>query len=221
MKIASVSLFILLLLAACGQPKKTIDPKFDDALYERVDVNFYQGKKDGQVYIRTGMLETIKDSGNKIIYYYKQVPGIDVASFQKLPHGGYYARDKNHVYTWDVAITGENITILEGADQASFTAIGYRWGKDNHAVYYEDKIVTGLNPAELVIVCANQEDSTDIYIEFIRDQDQLFYHNMEVKVPAGIDIKTISCTEDLMGSPFLTVGDRMYIIRNGAMELYQ
>jgi hypothetical protein len=174
-------LFLVVIFSACEQKKK-IDPKFDDAQYERIDINFYKGKKDGKIYIRTGALEAAKDSGNKIVYFYKQVMDIDLASFQKLSNGGYYAKDKNHVYTWDIGVNGEEINILTNADPASFTTVGYRWAKDTHAVYFENKTVKGLNPAELTPVCVDLQDSSLVYIEFIRDNDQLFYHENSLPV---------------------------------------
>ncbi len=211
---------ILFSLSSC-EKKVKIDPKFDDSLYEKVDDKFYKGKTDGKFYIKTGVLEKSKDSLNKLVYIYKQVPDIDPPSFNKLPYSGYYAKDKNHVYICNNGSSGEEITILDGANPNSFISIGFLWGKDTNAVYYENKIVKGLDPANLVVVCMQEEDSTNMYIEYIRDEDQLFYHETEIKVPQGIDIHKLSCREDLFGNPFLSFGDHLYIIRNDSMVLHQ
>jgi DKNYY family len=211
---------IFITFIGCGKKPK-LDPKFDPSLYEQIDINFYKGKTDGKVYIRTGMLQPVKDSADKVVYYFKEIPGLDLTTFERLNQGGYYAKDKNHVYTWDINASGEEILVLEGADPKSFQSIAYRWGKDSMAVYFENKRINGLTPSELSFVCFEEEDSAMIYIDYIRDKDQLFYKDTEVKVPSDVDIMKISCSEDLLGNPFLSHGDHLYIIRNGAMEIYQ
>lgn len=214
--------YIVLCIAITSCDKKIkLDPKFDPSLYEQIDINFYKGKTDGKVYIRTGMLQPVKDSADKVVYYFKEIPGLDLTTFERLNQGGYYAKDKNHVYTWDINANGEEILVLEGADPKSFQSIAYRWGKDSMAVYFENKRINGLKPAELSVVCFEQEDSAMMYIDYIRDTDQLFYKDMEVKVPADVDITKISCSEDLLGNPFLSFGEHLYVIRNGAMDIYQ
>src|SRR5688572_8732404 len=66
-------LSFMVLIFSCTEKKKKIDPKFDESQYERIDVNFYRGKTDGKIYIRTGELTMVKDSGNKLIYSFKEI----------------------------------------------------------------------------------------------------------------------------------------------------
>lgn len=215
-------LFVALFAVSCGS-KTTVDPKFDDSLYEQLDKGFYKGKKDGKLYIKTGpLVDTVeKDKSIQLVYFYSQVPDIDVSTYARLQHSGYYAKDKNRVYIWEfVPNQGETAFVLQGADPATFQAIGYRWGKDTNTVFYENKPLKGLNPFEATPVCAEELDSSLIYIDFIRDNDQLFYKNQPIKVPETIDITKIYCKTDLLGNSFLAVGEQLYIIRNNTMVPY-
>lgn len=220
-KIAILFVF-LFVIVSCGQ-KKTIDPRYDDSLYQNIDPVFYKGKKDGNLYIKTMSFEKLKDKDTvkTLVYYYQQVPAIDIPSFSRLMHSGYYAKDKNHVYVWETTGTGEIVSILTSADPNTFTSIGYRWGKDTNAVYYESKILKGLNPAQLEPVCFEVLDSSLIHISFIKDNDQLYYRDLEVIVPDGLDLQKIYCKEDLLGNSFLAIDKSIYIVRNGTMVLFQ
>jgi len=215
-----VACFIILCFS-CGEKKKPIDPKFDNSLYEKVDENFYKNKTTGTFYIRTSMLTTVKDSANKLVFYYKEVPTVDTGSFVRLGQGGFFARDNKQVYTWNVQSDGDEIAILKGADPATFTVIGFEWGKDTNKVYHRGIEVKGLNPTNVDIVCADAEDSLTTYVRYIHDEDQLFYKDEEVKVPAGMDLKKLTCVEDLFGNPFVSYNHHLYVVKNGALVVYQ
>ncbi len=218
---SSILIILILTLSACDQKKK-IDPRLDDSLYERLDKGFYKGKKDGKLYIKTGPVKDTLAKEPKMIYFYKEVPPVDIPSYTRLSHAGYFAKDKNHVYIWETTSKdGESITPLNGADPATFTTIAYRWGKDTNAVYYQSNRLQGLNPAELEPVCADVMDSSMIYIDFIRDNDQLFYRQQEIKLAEGLDITKIFCKFDLMGNSFLAYGENLYVVRNNTMVLYE
>lgn len=206
---------------SCGEKKKVIDPKFDDSLYERVDENFFKSKTTGKFYIHTSMLTTVKDSGNRVVFYYKEVPTVDTSSFVRLDQGGFYAKDNKQVYTWDVTSNGEDITVLSGADPATFRVLGYEWAADTNKVYRRAQVMKGLDPSTLKIVCAESEDSSTIYIDYIRDNDQLFYKEQEVKIPEGIELQKLTCVEDLFGNPFVSYKDHLYVVRNGALVVHQ
>jgi hypothetical protein len=215
--------FIVILTAlffSCEQKKK-IDPKFDESLYERVDVNFYKGKKDGKIYIRTGALEMVKDSGNKIVYYFKEIKDLDIASYQTCGQGTYYCKDKNHVYTWQLTAAGEDLLILDGAEPNSFRSFGHHWGKDTNAVYFERTRLANLDPNRIQPVCYEMGvDSTTLYIKFLRDDTHLYFQENEIKLAPGIDITTLSCKDDLFGNSFLSSGDKLYTIKDRKMEIY-
>ncbi len=219
----SVSFILLLsafVLSSCGEKKK-IDPRFDDSLYELVDKGFYRGKKDQKTYIKTMGVDNVSDTSSKVQYFYKEVPAIDIPSFSRLMHAGYYARDKNQVYIWETSPAGETIQVLEGANASSFKVIGYKWGKDTNAVYYGPKKINGLNPALTIAICFEEMDSSMIYIDFIRDDDQLFYQDKEIKVPPGVDIQKIYCKLDLVGNSFLAVDENLYMVKDNTMILYE
>lgn len=222
MKWFSFLILFSLFLFSCDEKKKKIDPKYDPSQYERIDVNFYRGKTDGKIYIRTGELTMVKDSGNKIVYYYKEVKELDLDTYKPCEQGGYYAMDKNHVYTWQLTTGGEDLTILEGADPKTFRSFAHHWGKDTNSVYFERTRLSNLNPASIQPVCTDwNADSTTLYIKYIRDDSHLYYQDIPVKMVPGIDITRLSCKDDLMGNSFLESQGKLYILRNGQMELYQ
>jgi hypothetical protein len=212
---------IVLLDASCGKKNKTPDPKFDDSLYEKLDETFYKNKSTGKFYIHTSMLTTVDDSAKKIVFYYKEVPTVDTGSFIRLDQGGYFAKDNKQVYTWDVMTDGIEISILKGADAASFKVIGYEWARDTNYVYHRGMIVKGLNPVNVQLVCADTEDSSTTYIRYIHDEDQLFYKDDEIKVPADVDLNKLSCVEDLFGNPFISFNNHLYVVRNGALVVQE
>lgn len=211
----------LVVMAACTPKKKSLDPRFDDTLYEQQNATFYKGKNDGKLYIKTPTLVAVKDSANKLVFAYRQVPDIDLGSFIQLEFGGYYAKDKKQVYTWDIDSAGQRIDVLPGADPLSFEPFGSRWGKDKQYVYHQNQVVKGLDPDQMVIICKNPDDSANIYIDYIRDNDQLFFSGEEVKVPDGMDLTKLSCKEDMFGKPFIEYQGHLYVMRKGKLEQYQ
>lgn len=216
----SFALGICLLLVnntSCGEKKKPLDPKFDDSLYEKLDENFYKNKSTGKYYIHTSMLTKTDDSKSKIVFFYQEVPTVDTGSFLRLGHGGYFAKDKQNVYTWEIKTDGEIVKVLDGADPSSFEVIGYEWAKDKSRVYHRDVVVKGLDPSHLKIVCAETEDSSTTYIHYVCDEDQLFYKETEVKVPADMDLNKLTCVEDLFGNPFISYNNHLYIVNKGAL----
>jgi hypothetical protein len=220
--VAALFIFIsLIALGACTPQKKPLDPRFDDALYEQQNATFYKGKKDGKLYIKTPTLVPVKDSANQLVFAYRQVPDLDLGSFVQLEFGGYYAKDKNRVYTWDIDSAGQRIDILPGADPGSFEPFGSRWAKDKQQVYHQNQVVKGLVPNQIVIICQNPEDSGEVYIDYIRDNDQLFFSGVEVIVPDGMDVSKLGCKEDMFGKPFIEYQEHLYVMRKGRLELYQ
>src|SRR5690349_17850509 len=112
-------LFIVLFtiaLLSCDPSKKKLDPKFDDSLYELVMNGFYKGKKDGKTYIRTIGRDNPNDTSQKMQFYYREVPNVDIGSFTRLGQGGYYAADFQTVYQWSTDGTGSTIIPIPEAD---------------------------------------------------------------------------------------------------------
>lgn len=211
----------ILFMVSCGQKNK-LDAKYDPALYERIDVNFYRGKTDGKVYIRTAELITVKDSGQRSVYYFKEIPGIDLETFSNCGQGHYYAKDKAHVYTWEITKQGEDLQILEGADPSTFISFAHHWAKDTHSVYFERTRLTNLNPQEIQPVCFELgTDSVTMYIKYIRDNENLYLMENEVKPAPGVDIRLLSCKDDLFGNSFLEYQGQLYILQNGQMKRYE
>ncbi len=81
------------------------------------------------------------------VFFYKLIiPGADPNTFIPLFDDGYvlYAKDKNHVY-YDDGV--DNMSIVEGADPATFTALGQGYFKDKNHVYGKDGLIGGADPA--------------------------------------------------------------------------
>jgi len=219
-KLIGLSLCIVFIIS-CGQKKK-LNPKYDATLYERIDVNFYKGKTDGKIYIRTAEMINVKDSGQKSVYYFKEVPNIDLASFKDCGQGHYYAKDKNNVYTWEITPQGEDLLVLEGVDPTTFTSFAHHWAKDTNAVYFERTKLPKLNPQQIKPVCYELgTDSITMYIKYIRDNENLYLMENEIKPAQGIDISLLSCKDDLFGNSFLEYKGELYILENGQMKLYR
>ena len=106
--------------------------------YKKLEKRFYRGS-DGNLYIKTrGLISPPENEGPA---FYKEVPDIDVASYEQF---SYYAKDKNHVYIDDGTTDGRFINLLEKIDVTSFEVAWYRWGKDKDHVYNNGNLVEGL-----------------------------------------------------------------------------
>lgn len=152
--------------------------------YTPAGKGFFKGS-DGLLYIQTrGLINPPEEYGP---VFYKEVPEIDIPTFEPLCTQGWYARDKNRVYMDHTMTDGRHIYVLEQADAATFTCIWYRWGKDKNHVYENGIILEGMNPRTMTIIDATTEGSFSL----VKDEDQVFFGHKEIK---DADAASFQCT---------------------------
>lgn len=152
--------------------------------YAAAGKGFFKGS-DGQLYIQTRGLKNPPEEYGPM--FYREVPEIDIATFEPLCSQGWYARDKNRVYIDHTMTDGRHIYVLKEADAATFTCLWYRWGKDKNYVYENGIILEGLNPRTMTIVDATADGSFSL----VKDEDQVFYGYTEIK---EADAPSFQCT---------------------------
>lgn len=106
--------------------------------YTPLDKEFYRGS-DGFLYIKTFMTINPPLDGDREIF--RQVPEIDVSSYEFIGESHYYAKDKNKIYYIPSSTEGKQIFILIDADLDTFEAIGYEQAKDKNHEYNHGIIV--------------------------------------------------------------------------------
>lgn len=154
------------------------------AAYTPAGKGFFRGS-DGLLYIQTrGLRNPPEEYGPE---FYRQVPDIDIPTFEPLCAQGWYARDRNRVYMDHTMSDGRHIFELKQADAATFTCIWYRWGKDKNQVYENGIILEGMNPRTMTIVDATSSGSFNM----VKDEDQVFFNHTEIK---DADVSSFQCT---------------------------
>lgn len=152
--------------------------------YTPAGKGFFRGS-DGLLYIQTrGLRKPPEEYGPA---FYREIPEIDIPTFEPLCAQGWYARDKNRVYMDHTMTDGRHIYVLEQADAATFICLWYRWGKDKNYVYENGIILEGMNPRTMTIVDATAGGSFSL----VKDEDQVFYGHNEVK---DADAASFQCT---------------------------
>lgn len=198
----SFVLFFFGLLVSCGSKQK-IDPRFDDSLYEEIATDgtnkFFKGN-DGKLYIKTITVDTSAEKKDKLLYYYRNIPDINLESYQRLHQKGYYALDNQRVYKWDTDEQGENCEVIEGADPKSFETLAYLWGKDNNHIYYQGEVIEGFEPNTFKLVCYEEIDSTLTYADLVSSGTHLYISGRRIIPPKDMVLEKVECTFDLMGN---------------------
>ncbi|AEA43868.1 DKNYY domain-containing protein [Fluviicola taffensis] len=110
--------------------------------YTALDHQFFRGD-DGKLYIQTEQL--INPPENYGPRFYRQVPDIDVSTYQELNANSDYKKDKNCIY-WEYGTTDGTFIKLVKADLETFQVIEFGLGKDKKHVFFHGEIVEGLNP---------------------------------------------------------------------------
>lgn len=156
----------------------------DACAYTPAGKGFFKGS-DGLFYIETRGLKKPPEEYGPV--FYREVPEIDIPTFELLCTQGWYARDKNRVYMDHTMTDGRHIYVLEQADAATFTCIWYRWGKDKNHVFENGIILEGMNPSTMTIIDATTEGSFSL----VKDEDQVFFGYTEIK---DADAASFQCT---------------------------
>lgn len=178
----------------------------DSAGYKHLKYNFYLNKA-GQLCERKLALARDRDSAChcEFIVYYDSAMAIytedaiitkplsaivDVASYEELV-GTLYSKDKNNVYCFFSNSDGGNRSIVKHADPLTFKPLcEYRWGIDKNFVYHENDRVEGINTKSLQIL--HSHDTADHFVEYIKDDKQVFYGHQLVKGADAASFKIIA-----------------------------
>jgi hypothetical protein len=157
--------------------------------YKSVGKGFYTGP-DQKMYIQTAaVLDGGKGDGSGPLFF-REVPAVDVATFELLGQEQWYARDKNHVYIYHFMTDGQHLSLLEEADAASFKSIGYRWGKDKNHVFENGIVLEGLHPDSMIILCPDTTEFGQVFFEMVKDRHQLF---CGYDLMTGTDVESFEC----------------------------
>jgi hypothetical protein len=110
---------------------------------------------------------------------------VDINSFVWLDSTE-YSKDKNRVFYFHGNSDGGNRVIVEKADPLTFKRLcEYRWGVDKNYVFYKDDVVEGLTIQRLQILYP--PDTSDHFIQYVKDDKNVFYENEIVK---GANVKS-------------------------------
>jgi hypothetical protein len=110
--------------------------------YTQLEYPFYRGD-DGKLYIMTQNLISPPENYGPV--FYRQVPDIDVQTYQEFNASSDYKKDKNCIY-WKYGTTDGTFIQLVKADLETFQVIQFGLGKDKKHVFFQGKIVEGLDP---------------------------------------------------------------------------
>lgn len=153
--------------------------------YKKLSNVFYKGS-DGGIYIKTRSL--IKPPEEEGPPFYRKVPVENYESYEDI--SGYYAKDKFNVYRDWSTTDGRFIAIIEEADVETFSEIEYRLGMDKSHVFYNGKIVDGIDVYSLEILCSNP--NTDFLSSFglYKDSRNVYYNKWKMET---IDVASFEC----------------------------
>lgn len=176
----------------------------DSASYKKVKDNFYE--RGDQLFERKLLLT--RDSSCKcefVVFYdsvFREFTGdtilarslrtvVDVNSYLSIDSSE-YSKDKDRVYYFHGNSDGGNRAIVINADPPSFKRLyEYRWGIDKNYVYYLGSVVEGLNVKH--IQAMKSPDTSDHFVEYIRDGKNVFYQHLMVQ---GADVKSFKLVSD-------------------------
>ncbi len=174
-------LFAFMLLFSCQSAI------LNEKNYKNLGKGFYLGL-DNKMYIKTSSINL--ETGDLEKSFFREVPNIDVETFNYVGLENWYAKDKNNVYISHFMSDGGHISILKEADVKTFQSIGYRWGKDINFVYESGVILDGMKPDSLVIFCPDTSLTGILFFSMVKDNDQVFWNTNEIK---NIDFNTFNC----------------------------
>jgi len=177
-------IFVIFSFSCCRQGSVS---EYDSKTYQELAKGFYLGS-DHKMYIWT----TADDGkeGCRGAPFFREVPVVDVASFENLGQEGWYAKDRKNIYIDHLMTDGRHIWVLDSADAGSFQSIGYRWGKDNKHVFENGIILEGLHPDSMIILCPETKENKQVFFDMVKDKKHVFYGNEEM---AGVDALTFEC----------------------------
>ena len=115
---------------------------------------------------------------------------VDIKSFVWLD-STQYSKDKNKVFYFFGNSDGGSRSIVDNADPFTFKRLcEYRWGVDKNHVFYQGNIVEGLNVKYLTVLYP--PDTTDPFIQYVKDNKNVFYETEIVKDADAKTFKVVS-----------------------------
>jgi hypothetical protein len=178
---------------------KTFQAK-DSANYKLVKGKFYTNKfgklfeqkqfakkgkgdvYDSQIYFDSVVILKIGDS----IIEKSLSEIIDIGTYVEFDNGTSFSKDKNNVYYSFVNTGGGYRTIVNSANPNTFKPLSdYQYGMDDKHIFFQSKMIEGLNFKKHEILYTL--DTTDFFIDYIKDNKVVFYRGDTVK---GADAKT-------------------------------
>jgi hypothetical protein len=137
---------------------------------------------DAQVYFDS--LVYINSADTLIQKLLSQV--IDIKTYTEFGGKTMYSKDKNNVYYSNASTSGDFRLLVSEANPNTFKPLSdYLYGIDNKNIFYRGKKIKGLNFKKHQILYS--PDTTDHFINYIKDDKVVFYNADTVK---GADAKT-------------------------------
>lgn len=138
----------------------------------------------------------------KVYYLGREIPGVDVASFEIIVPR--YSKDKDRIYL--------DSKVFEKADRATFQYIGGQLSKDKNHVFYLSSVLDDAKADSFEEVKPLKEDAV-IDFTFYKDSGSVFFgngRNLANSDLIGEQIDGNSFT--FYGGPFIGVNGSIYII---------
>jgi hypothetical protein len=164
-------------------------PKISTLTYKELTKGFYLGS-DNKMYIKTAAVLNGGKGDGVGPSFFREVPNVDVATFENIGQEGWYAKDKKNVYIDHFMTDGRHLWLLDCADAGSFQSIGYRWGKDKNHVFENGILLDGINPDSMVILCPRMTEYNQVFFSIVKDNDQVYYGCHQI---TGVDVQTFEC----------------------------
>ena len=197
---------LVILLSSCNTDKNTEVEKSltlqakDSWKYKHLKGKFYTDKYgklfEQKVYAIAGKGETI----NSQVYFDSLVyinlddtviekslsEAIDIKTYAEFDEGTMYSKDINNIYYSNASSSGAFRLLVSGANPKTFKPLSdYLYGIDSKNIFYRGKKIEGLNFEKHEILYSL--DTTDFFIDYIKDDKVVFYDGDTVK---GADAKT-------------------------------
>lgn len=187
MKYLTFYILILLFLYSCKQLNSDVTDK--KITYKELSKGFYLGS-DNKMYIQTASVDDEGKGEGFGPIFFRDVPDIDIATFENLGTDGWYAKDKKKVYIDHFMTDGRHLWLLDSADAGTFEVIGYRWGKDKNHVFENGIILEGLDPDSMIILCPDTTEFKQVFFSMVRDRQSVYYGHELIN---GVHVPTFEC----------------------------
>jgi hypothetical protein len=116
---------------------------------------------------------------------------VDIPTFKDYK-GSLFSKDKNNIYYSYASTGGTNRFVVNGANPNTFKTLSdYQYGIDDSHIFYQSKIIKGLNFKKHTIIYSL--DTSDMFVKYIKDDKVVFYNGDTVK---GADAKTFKLVKE-------------------------